>query len=269
MVSDTPDGSPVTTRPPQHTAGRRARPARSPSPSGVSSSYPGLPPLQPARPKSGASQAQFGGSPPPPRKARTPAFIGLCGPWRDPDSNRGHHDFFSRAVELSSSTKCQETSGFLPVALGSRNPADSILSVVVREMDGSSSPVGGRCFPAPGRWPPRTRGLTSETGSSPGPIPASLDVSWRPPTQPATLRSGYRILSRASCERDVQGAAAERSSSVVSTRPAPEPSAPSNQLRAHRAVGRALDRASRDGWHRRAARRRRCRRPALPQAHDR
>jgi hypothetical protein len=177
VVSDTPDGSPVTTRTPQHTTGRRARP---PSPSGVSSSYPGLPPFQPARPKSGASQAQFGGSPPTPRKARTPAFIGLCGPWRDPDSNRGHHDF--SVVRSSSRTrrKCQETSGFLPVALGSRNPADSILSVVVREMDGSSSPVGGRCFPAPGRWPRRTRGLRSETGSSPGAIPASLDVSWRP-----------------------------------------------------------------------------------------
>ena len=29
------------------------------------------------------------------RKVRDPAAIGLCGRWRDPDSNRGHHDFQS------------------------------------------------------------------------------------------------------------------------------------------------------------------------------
>jgi hypothetical protein len=55
----TSDGSPATTRTPQHTTGRRPRPARTPSSSGVSSSYRGLPPFQPARPKSGASQAQL------------------------------------------------------------------------------------------------------------------------------------------------------------------------------------------------------------------
>ena len=37
------------------------------------------------------------------RQKRDPGFIGLSGAWRDPDSNRGHHDFQSCALptELS------------------------------------------------------------------------------------------------------------------------------------------------------------------------
>ena len=62
--------------------GRRARPARRPSPSGVSSSYPGLPPLQPARPKSALPRPNWRISSNTPEQ-RDPASIGHYGRRRD------------------------------------------------------------------------------------------------------------------------------------------------------------------------------------------
>ena len=72
-------------------------------PTGHVQRLPGIPLLQPARPKSGGSQAQIENGIQHAETLRNPAAIGHCGRWRDPDSNRGHHDFQSCALptELS------------------------------------------------------------------------------------------------------------------------------------------------------------------------
>jgi len=54
-----------------------------------SSNHAGLPGVQPAIP----FLSPFCGCTPTRRKERDLAAIGVCGVWRDPDSNRGHHDF--------------------------------------------------------------------------------------------------------------------------------------------------------------------------------
>jgi hypothetical protein len=66
---------------------------------GQSRSYTGLPAFQPTVPFS----SPFCESRSIRRKQRHPAFMGPCKRWRDPDSNRGHHDFQSCALptELS------------------------------------------------------------------------------------------------------------------------------------------------------------------------
>jgi hypothetical protein len=61
--------------------------------------------FQPARPKSRdpRPRSRIASSTP---EARKPAAIGHCGRWRDPDSNRGHHDFQARQCARFGPRKC-------------------------------------------------------------------------------------------------------------------------------------------------------------------
>jgi hypothetical protein len=88
--------------------------------------------------------------------------------WRDPDSNRGHHDFQSCGGNSRTVLKSLEASGFLG---GEREPGHFALCGLlppVREVSGTSSP-GGQS--AGGRWsdvPLGVMGLATRSGARGG-----------------------------------------------------------------------------------------------------
>jgi hypothetical protein len=110
---------------------------RSPRVSRHSRSSAGLPAFQPAIPFSSPSwgSRSIRGT------QRDPASIGPCGPWRDPDSNRGHHDFQYGSLDARVSLICRGLTRFLAPA--TQRPA------MLRNDDSTSNPRVGFWNPVP------------------------------------------------------------------------------------------------------------------------
>jgi hypothetical protein len=72
--------------------------------------------------------------------------------WRDPDSNRGHHDFQSGGRGSRTMPECLENTGFLPLrSVGCKSAVCGLLPVL-REMNGISCPSGRDTARAGPRW---------------------------------------------------------------------------------------------------------------------
>jgi hypothetical protein len=67
--------------------------------------------------------------------------------WRDPDSNRGHHDFQSCASVSRTGRKLLHISGIQQRSGECAKPANSILSWAIRETEGVPSPDAARVRP--------------------------------------------------------------------------------------------------------------------------
>ena len=89
IVSDSGRIAEVTTRTPEHTTGSRDRLRLCAAPAGVSRDYGRFSAPRPNQAIPGPDERSSSTR----QKPRDPAFIGHCGRWRDPDSNRDHHDF--------------------------------------------------------------------------------------------------------------------------------------------------------------------------------
>ena len=82
-----------------------------PGPSGVSSSYPGLPPFRPARPKTGASQAQLVDLAQHPGNHEIQQLSGIAGDG-ETRTRTGDTTIFSRAVQTTQVAKSLENNRF-------------------------------------------------------------------------------------------------------------------------------------------------------------
>ena len=106
---------------------------------GMSSDYRGLPLFQPARPRS-----TIASNTPESSKSSSHRY---CGRWRDPDSNRGHHDFQSWAEIPLTGAKVLQSGGFASSTVGR-----AMLASCVR-LPRVWAP---RCVSVPNRCRPRT-----------------------------------------------------------------------------------------------------------------
>jgi hypothetical protein len=94
--------------------------------------------------------------------------------WRDPDSNRGHHDFQACVSASRIGRNLLQTSGIGQRSRERTTPANSILSSAIWDMDGAPSPDGARVL-----LRPRIQGSVARAAvRSSGAWTASLALPW-------------------------------------------------------------------------------------------